>query len=78
MKLYNEILIQLLLINLFHNLINCLYEDQIGKFDWRQQFIGRVHQVLRASGRVLYFNAEEIPLTFYSFKIQIYGKIINY
>ena len=24
-----------------------LYEDQVGKFDWRQQFIGRVRHVLR-------------------------------
>lgn len=27
-----------------------LYEDQVGKFDWRHQFVGRVDQVLRTPG----------------------------
>ena len=27
--------------------VNALYEDQVGKFDWREQFIGRVRHVLR-------------------------------
>ncbi|OTF79620.1 hypothetical protein BLA29_003202, partial [Euroglyphus maynei] len=49
MRQLNELLLYVILLKLLCQLVDCLYEDQIGKFDWRQQFVGRVDHVLRAS-----------------------------
>ncbi|XP_011347662.1 ER membrane protein complex subunit 1 isoform X3 [Ooceraea biroi] len=32
----------LVLAGLFFNLSQCLYEDQVGKFDWRQNYVGKI------------------------------------
>ncbi|XP_027196145.2 ER membrane protein complex subunit 1 [Dermatophagoides pteronyssinus] len=49
MKQLNELFLYMIILKLLFQLADCLYEDQIGKFDWRQQFVGRVDHVLRAS-----------------------------
>ncbi|XP_046917685.2 ER membrane protein complex subunit 1 isoform X2 [Dermatophagoides farinae] len=49
MRHFNELLLYVILLKLLCQFVDCLYEDQIGKFDWRQQFVGRVDHVLRAS-----------------------------
>lgn len=54
MKQLNELFLYMIILKLLFQFADCLYEDQIGKFDWRQQFVGRVDHVLRASGEYLF------------------------
>ncbi|XP_035220797.1 ER membrane protein complex subunit 1-like [Stegodyphus dumicola] len=35
-------LLKILICFTYFEIVNCLYEDQVGKFDWRQQYIGKI------------------------------------
>ncbi|GIY97460.1 ER membrane protein complex subunit 1 [Caerostris extrusa] len=39
---YFTFLVNLIIVLIFIAIAHCLYEDQVGKFDWRQQYIGKV------------------------------------
>lgn len=44
-------LVMLVLVGLFAHMAVGLYEDQVGKFDWRQQFIGSVQHIYRPADK---------------------------
>lgn len=53
----------LCIVFIFIQTINGLYEDQIGKFDWRQQYIGKVkHAIFDSTGKKIVVGTEENTL----------------
>lgn len=56
----NKLNIALSVLVLFYlNVVNCLYEDQVGKFDWKQSYIGKLKFVEFDSVKRIIVGTEE-------------------